>query len=314
MLAYVSNSSEDFSSGGSFDIKKDALPRYHETLLYGKDYSAQPLSFDVEFVCEHDNPIPLDQMTEIKNWLFGQDGWKKFKLLDERQDYYLKCLFEPGDDIVDGDGYHGLRCTLTNASPFWYGEDLVFTFNHTELKATTTNAHPYWYTQSQMYDVRQYGIVKVELGDNNMVDIDYYPRIIIEDKRGTLSETYTSSTEFGVCISNCDATSIAEGATLDGIGFDLSDTSRIAFNTGYLGTVTSGGSTITSSSCDTITVSSRYGYVLSEYQPSHKFQFYRPNLPYLKLHKGVNIIRILEPTLYDSITLTVAPAYRLGAF
>ena len=122
MLCYVSNTTTDFDSGGKFDLKTDTLPRSHETLLYGKDYSAQPLSFDVEFVNIDDN-IPLQQMTEIKNWLFGQDGWKTFRLLDDRQDYRLKCIFEPGEDIVDGGGYKGLRCTLKNVSPFWYGED-----------------------------------------------------------------------------------------------------------------------------------------------------------------------------------------------
>lgn len=123
MLCYVSNSNTDFDSGGKFDLKTDTPPRSHETLLYGKDYSAQPLEFEVEFL-HLNGHIPFEQMIEIKEWLFGQDGYKTFRLNDGNQGYCLKCIFKPGEDIVDGTGYKGLRCTLCNASPFWYGEEV----------------------------------------------------------------------------------------------------------------------------------------------------------------------------------------------
>lgn len=128
MLAYVGNAIDSFDSGGGFDLKTDVLPRSRELLLYGKDYSAKPLEFEVEFLNLHGS-IPLEQMTEIKDWLFEQDGWKTFKCLDERQDYHLKCIFEPGEDIVDSSGYRGLRCTLRNVSPFWYAEPLTISFS-----------------------------------------------------------------------------------------------------------------------------------------------------------------------------------------
>ena len=126
MLCYVSNTITDFDSGGKFDLKTDAIPLSHESLLYGKDYSAQPLSFEVEIMNIERN-IPFEQVTKIKNWLFGQDGWKTFRLLNDTQDYCLKCIFEPSEDIVDGTGYRGFRCTLHNVSPFWYGEESSIT-------------------------------------------------------------------------------------------------------------------------------------------------------------------------------------------
>lgn len=46
-----------------------------------------------------DGAIPIEQMKKIKDWLFGQDGWKKFVLINERQDYYLRTLLIPDEDI-----------------------------------------------------------------------------------------------------------------------------------------------------------------------------------------------------------------------
>ena len=143
IFCYVNNSNSDFDSGGSFDLKTDTLPRSPEALLYGKDYSAKPLTFDVEIV-NYDDYIPLEQMNEIKNWLFGQDGWKLLRLSDERQNYFLKCIFEPGEDIVDGIGYRGVRCTLHNVSPFWYGDEKKITFSNADLIAHQNQSAGWW--------------------------------------------------------------------------------------------------------------------------------------------------------------------------
>lgn len=311
VLCYISNNNTEFDSGGKFDVKTDTLPRSHETLLYGKDYSAQPLSFEVEIVNVDDN-IPLEQMTEIKNWLYGQNGWKTLKLFDERQNYCLKCIFEPGEDIVDGSGYKGLRCTLRNVSPFWYGEEVSKTYTHAELKAVTRSACPYYWSGNR---TRPFGVIELDLNDDNMLDIEYFPIVVAEDNRGAYkansTETYTDDTEFVFCLSNCNATTVTAGATLDGVGWDIPDTSRTAFETKYLG---SDVDTLPSTAYDKFSVSTKYGYIQSQEYPDTQFWYKQPKLPYLTLHKGVNILRILEPTLYSSLEIKYTPVYRVGAF
>ena len=73
-------------------------------------------------------------MRQLKEWLFGQDGWKKLTLqCAEYQSYHLKCLLIPEKDIVDASGYRGVRCTLKNVSAYWYGEDKTITFTKDKL-------------------------------------------------------------------------------------------------------------------------------------------------------------------------------------
>ena len=307
MLCYVSNSNTDFDSGGSFDLKTDTLPRSHETLLYGKDYSAQPLEFEVEFL-NIDGYIPLDQMIEIKNWLFGQDGWKTFKCLDNRQDYYLKCIFEPGEDIVDGQGYRGLRCTLKNVSPFWYGNPVVLSLQSADLADLYTNSvdvRPYWFGYINRDERRKYAVFEFDF-PADAVDVDYYPTIVASMNQSSIGADTTCAFH----LSNTDVDSVADGAIAENGLFEYDNTSCIAFDTYYINTNASS----TSDRYDTITVAPQYGYVKSTRYPNQIFPHFKPQLPYLKFHKGKNILRLLDPSLYTQIDITCVPVYRMGAF
>lgn len=222
MLCYVNNNNTDFDSGGSFDLKTDTIPYLHETLLYSKDYSAQPLEFEVEFM-NIEGDIPLEQMTEIKNWLFGQDGWQTFKCLDDRQDYTLKCILEPIEDIVDEMGYRGLRCKIRNASPFWYGEEVAITIQNSDL---TANYNP----PSQWFGWNNF---EVDIPKNDAVDCVIYPKIIINTNR-TSNNMYAYGNKF--CLSNTDVSSLADGRTKtsDGKHYLHQEISRISFDNTYL--------------------------------------------------------------------------------
>lgn len=317
MLCYISNSNTDFDSGGKFDLKTDTLPRSHETLLYGKDYSAQPLSFEVEIVNIDDN-IPLEQMIEIKNWLFGQDGWKTLVLHDEREDYFLKCIFEPADDIADGFGYKGVRCTLRNESPFWYGETKTISFNHSKLKQTTVNATVFWKANYGNTTQAPYGILEIDLDDPNLVDVDYYPTITVKDNRGGYTtaqvETYGDNTVYAFYLANTGATSVSNGSTKNASNaFSMEDTSRVAFNTYYIG---DDPEEFTQDNWDQIDIHPRYGYAQSQRSvyASQKYNYFTPPIAMFKLHKGKNICRILEPTLYSELAISYTPVYRMGAF
>lgn len=225
-MCYVENSNDNFDSGGKFELKTDTLPRSHETFLYGKDYSANPILFDVEIV-SIDDYIPLEQMTEIKNWLFEQDGWKTLRVLDERQNYNLKCIFEPGDDIVDGLGYRGVRCTLHNVSPFWYGDEKEITISGTKLKE-----NPRW---DSGYTWDRWCVFKIDIPYDGAVNVPISPIVEIRPRRNTNKNqdgVYTSGTFFA--LSNTPANTITEGTAFSEHKFDIEEDSRISCSLQYM--------------------------------------------------------------------------------
>lgn len=142
-MVYIKNSYDKFDTGGSYEPTIENLPNSSESLLYGLKYAENPLEFSVEII-NTDDAISVEQMSKIKSWLFGQDGWKTLQLMDKNfRPYHLKCLFIPDEDIVDCSGYRGIRCTLKNASPFWYGNEETITFTKDDLikMAQKTNSN-----------------------------------------------------------------------------------------------------------------------------------------------------------------------------
>lgn len=353
IMCYVENSNENFDSGGKFELKTDTLPRSHETFLYGKDYSAEPLSFDIEIVCI-DDYIPLEQMTEIKNWLFGQDGWKTLRVLDERQNYNLKCIFEPKEDIVDGIGYRGVRCTIHNISPFWYGDEQIITFNHSDLTRD-------W----KYFSSVGWSFINIEVPDNGCADVDILPRLSVEfDRSGSSYGTYYGSLFNLISV---DAPSVADVAQnyhsnsawnykdLSGVSFDYAyitenskttaTVSRNMREDGVLeillgedvlleipdgedtdefmktklrenGYVVHDDNTI-SYGRDIVNVSSRYCTFESE---TYTDQIIYPEIDTanplcsFRLKSGSNVCRLRAPWAIKSLTLRFTPVFRLGAF
>lgn len=142
-MMYLENSSDKFDTGGAYEPITENLPNSAESLLYGLKYSENPLEFSVEIISE-DDTIPMEQMREIKRWLFGQDGWKTLRLMDEDyRQYHLKCLLIPQEDIVDVIGYRGVRCTVKNVSPFWYGEPKTKVITEEDMTGKLTSGLNY---------------------------------------------------------------------------------------------------------------------------------------------------------------------------
>lgn len=137
ILAFISDDSNEFASGGEYEPTTVALPHNAQQLLYNLNYAEHPLEFSVEIISPEDN-IPAEIMIEIKNWLFGQDGWKRLYLQNETSDYYLNALFIPDSDITDARGYRGLRCKVQNDSGFWYQDNEV-EFKGVEQKTLDAN-------------------------------------------------------------------------------------------------------------------------------------------------------------------------------
>lgn len=111
ILAFITDDNFEFKSGSEYEPTTATLPHNAQQLLYNLNYSDSPLEFTIEIISPEDN-IPLETMIEIKNWLFGQDGWKRLTLHNETSDYYLNALFIPDSDITDARGYRGLRCKV----------------------------------------------------------------------------------------------------------------------------------------------------------------------------------------------------------
>ena len=125
-------------SGAEYEPTVDNLPHSANQLLLGFDYSGKPLEFDLEIINPDEN-IPFSQVEEIKDWLFGQNGWKKFVLINERQDYYLRALLIPSEDIMDVNGYRGFRCKVRNDSGFWYrDEDIEIPLTYSQTSGYST--------------------------------------------------------------------------------------------------------------------------------------------------------------------------------
>ena len=125
-------------SGAEYEPTVDTLPHSANQLLLGLDYSDKPLEFNLEII-NPDGNIPFSQVEEIKDWLFGQNGWQKFVLINERQDYYLRALLIPSEDIMDVNGYRGFRCKVRNDSGFWYrDEDIIIPLDYSQTSGYST--------------------------------------------------------------------------------------------------------------------------------------------------------------------------------
>lgn len=133
ILCYVDRE-EEYVTGATYEPITDKITSNVESILYGFNYSDNPLEFTVDIV-NPDDSVSMRQMADIKDWLFGQDGWKKLTInAPEYANVYLNCIFIPDSDIRDGTGYRGVRCTVKNISGFWYGKDKEIIYTKAELQ------------------------------------------------------------------------------------------------------------------------------------------------------------------------------------
>lgn len=152
VLCEIDKDYKSLISGAEYEPSVDSLPHTANQLLLGLNYSDKPLEFDLEIINPDEN-IPYTQVEEIKDWLFGQNGWKKFVVINERQDYYLRALLIPSEDIMDVNGYRGFRCKLRNDSGFWYRDENVsipLTYSSTDVYSVITKTIDLKYIPDRM--------------------------------------------------------------------------------------------------------------------------------------------------------------------
>ena len=295
-LVYVENSNHNFDSGGGFDFKFGQIPYSHEQLYYGKDYSANPLQFEIE-ILNIDGYITDEQMIEIKEWLFGGNGWKKFKPLNGTNNKSLRCILTPIADITEGNHYKGLRFSLRNASPFWYGE---------ENEIIIENFSNYTYYNNMLYSA-----FNIEIPDNDDVDCIIMPKLFVNINK--TSSGLSNVKEMNIVVT--EAKSIADGlsyTTKDNKDiWNYPDKSGIACDISYIGN--SGDTT----ALDTIEIDTHYvtfnSINFADVNLSVSIDMSNP-LRILRLKKGINICRIRYGQMYSSIIVKYTPLYRMGAF
>lgn len=296
-LVYVENSNHHFDSGGNFDFKFGQIPYYHEQLYYGKDYSANPLQFEIE-VLNVDGYISESQMVEIKEWLFGGTGWKKFVVKDGRTtNKSLRCILTPITDITEGNHYKGLRFSLRNASPFWYGEEK-------EINVDSFGNYTY-------YNSLLYSAFNIKIPDNDDVDCIIMPKLLVGINK--TSSGLSNVKDMNIVVT--DAESIADGLAHTTKNnkdvWDYPAKSGIACDISYIGN--SGDA----NALDTIEIDTRYVTLNStnfaDVDVSILIDTSNP-LPIFKLKKGKNICRVRYGSMYSSIIVKYTPLYRMGAF
>lgn len=299
-LYYYNRSEDMLDTGGKYELKTDVLPKSTEQYLYGLNHSNTPIEFDIEII-NPDREIPIDQMIEIKNWLFGQDGWKTFRTYDELQDYHLKCVLMPESDIIDGLGYRGFKCTLRNASPFWYGQPKSIHIDKGCLNANIQQGQygsdwiSYWapfeitiddnigFADSDIFPDIQVAVNTTvdeegeELINNEVFEIGVTKYATIQELVDSHKGTYPNSY-------NSDVTSLIEF----NFGYKISNPQIWNISTKYL-TIDRGSS---ANSRDKISVGNRG----------------------LRLSQGKNICYVTVPTIVSDLVFTYTPCYRLGVF
>lgn len=296
-LGYVENQTYDFDSGGNFDFKTGQIPYYHEQIYYGKDYSANPLQFEIEAV-NPDGYITKKQIIEIKNWLFNKDGWKKFRLIDGNVNRSLRCVLIPIADITEGNHYRGLRFTLRSASPFWYGEEKEVVVNNPSSN--------YVY-----YNGLLFSSFNIEIPNDDSTDCVIMPKMLININK--TSQSMSNVKEMNIVTT--EATNIADGLAYETVDskdiWDYPATSGISCDISYMGD--NGSPT----ALDTIVVDTRYAVIESTNFPNTdvclSVDANNP-LQVLRLKRGTNICRVRYGQMYDSIVIKYTPLYRMGAF
>lgn len=308
-LYYYDRTVNTFNSGGEYELITEALPNVVEQQLYGLKYSDKPLEFDIE-IMNPDDAIPFNQVIEIKNWLFGQDGWKKFKTIDERQDYHLKCVLIPQEDIVDGLGIRGFKCKLRNISAFWYGEPVTIKFDYAFLNDLSRRQTKEYIVGSPEMGISYWTPFEIEIqSDDEAFDVcDILPEITVAVNSNTGESTEDESFELGV--SNYSSVSKmvntyaqkqitgANGVSPNYFGSDIS--SAISFydkieyphkwdiSTRYL-TIDRGAFSMDT---DVLSVGAR-GF---------------------RLKKGKNVCYVTIPEAITELIFSYTPLYRIGAF
>lgn len=277
-MMYIENSYKKFDSGGKYELISDTLPKQSEILLYGINNAEHPLEFSVEIINEDEN-IPTKKMREIKNWLFGQDGWKTLRLYDdEYNDVYLKCVLIPDEDIADATGYRGLRCTIKANSSFWYGKDEMKTILNSDITS---------------------------FGNDKSTGVFSLPIVELPTKDKTISPLITilfgdipedESCIFSLNVLNVESvdTAFPSSAILSTVSFMIDK----------------------NFANEIVTIDLEYGSIYFFRNPSTKIAFKLPLAirPLFNLQSGTNICSMDYCSYVQSIRFEYTPQVRVGAF
>jgi phage-related protein len=132
VISSIGSSSEGESSMGSGinPITKKLL-RNPVEYFYAVEQSPV-LDFTMSVTSEY--PISGDQRSLIGQWLFGQQGFKKLRILQQDlQEIYFDCIFMESSAIYVGNICRGFKIKVRSNSPFAWGRTVTRTKTFTDI-------------------------------------------------------------------------------------------------------------------------------------------------------------------------------------
>lgn len=132
MIASIKTNTDNTTIDGEKEYTTLFLPCNNRFVLQGVK-PKEPLSFDIEFVCDNSNQAITDlQSRNIIKWLFDRQSYHKFEIFNK--DYagvYFNCYFTKPEVIQAGVGIIGYKCTVICDSPWAWETDKQTVYNIT---------------------------------------------------------------------------------------------------------------------------------------------------------------------------------------
>lgn len=147
---------ETLTSGADSEIVSANVFGNEKELVHGVRENQQ-LSF--ELTIYYQDPVSIDKLREIKNWLFRQGKPQKLSFEHpELKDYYFWCFLRYGEDYQSGSGIEATSITVQSISPYAYKTPILLTQNIKSSPDSTTEI--YWKQMRLDIDFANIGTIK----------------------------------------------------------------------------------------------------------------------------------------------------------
>lgn len=176
ILAHV-DTNHDSRTTGEIETASIFSKREKRSLFTRDDYSDSPISFDVEFLVDGDEPLNLASQRSVQKWLFYQQGYwplyidpfcdeegENVELVDEQQrETYINCRFTRPEKVFGNGGVIGYKATLEADSPFAWQDPIETTISQFLID---TNNNKLFVLQIDT-DIKDYTYPKVTIAMGN---------------------------------------------------------------------------------------------------------------------------------------------------
>lgn len=114
-LVFINQDYNFVPSGSGFEVISEQLVRSPYQKHLG-EIQSPILEFPITIYCNED--MDVFKQVEMKNWLFGQYGYKKLQICsDDYKTFFFNCKLFPNQDIIFT-AFEGFECTVQCNSPY----------------------------------------------------------------------------------------------------------------------------------------------------------------------------------------------------